>query len=176
MGGANLVGEFYAVFAATMRDVGTPVLARYFFERMFERVGDDCRIVIVRVADHTAAAALLTQHGDTVEIPWAGNLRRFRPAAANMRLYWECLKYAVETRHRRFDFGRSTVDSGTYHFKAQWGARPVALHWLYPLQSAGSVMATQERPVLKLARFVWGKLPVPAATRLAASFSAGLPW
>jgi hypothetical protein len=52
-GGADLVAEFYAVFSETMRDLGTPVLPLRFFERMFERVGDDCRIVIVRLAGRT---------------------------------------------------------------------------------------------------------------------------
>lgn len=175
-GGADLVAEFYAVFAETMRDVGTPVLARRFFERMFERVGDDCRIVIVRLAGRTAAAALLTKHRQTIEVPWAGSLRQFRSAAANMRLYWECLKHAIESGHRRFDFGRSTVDSGPWHFKRQWGAQPMQLHWHYPLERRIPVAATQDSALFRAARVVWRHLPLPVATRLATRMSAGLPW
>jgi len=175
-GGVELVGEFYGVFAETMRDLGTPAYPRRFFELMFDRVGVDCRIVIVRLGGQTAAAALLTHHRATVEIPWAGSLRRFRTAAVNMRLYWECLRHTVESRYSRFDFGRSTVGSGTYRFKQQWGAHPVPLYWYYPLEPAGLMTPAHQGRLTTAARAVWCRLPVPFATRLAASFSGGLPW
>jgi FemAB-related protein (PEP-CTERM system-associated) len=175
-GGAELLAEFYGVFAETMRDLGTPVLARRFFEEMFRRVGGDCRIVIVRLAGQAAAAAVLTMHRGTVEIPWAGNRRQFRATSVNMRLYWECLQHAIEGGYRRFDFGRSTIDSGTYRFKRQWGAKPVQLHWLYPLEPASSVTAGREGALFGAARAIWRRLPVPIATALAVRFSSGLPW
>ena len=37
--------------------------------------------------------------------------------------------------YRTFDFGRSTPDEGTFHFKKQWGAAP-PLHWEYWLAAA----------------------------------------
>lgn len=175
-GGAELLDEFYGVFAETMRDLGTPVQSRRFFESMLDRVGSDCQIVTVRLAGRTAAAALLTRHRQTVEIPWAGSLREFRPAAANMRLYWECLKFAVESGSRYFDFGRSTVDSGTWRFKLQWGARPVPLYWYYPLVPEDVVLAPREGRLLEMARAAWRRLPVSLASFMAARFSAGLPW
>ncbi len=175
-GGAELIADFYRVFAETMRDLGTPVYPRRFFELMFDRVGADCRIVIVRLAGEPAAAAVLTHGRDTVEIPWAGSLRRFRPAAVNMRLYWECLRHAVESRGLRFDFGRSTIGSGTYRFKQQWGADPVPLYWYYPLAPAGPMAQARQGRLITSARAVWRRLPVSLATRLAAGFSGGLPW
>lgn len=175
-GGAELIADFYPVFAETMRDLGTPVYPRRFFELMFDRVGADCRIVIVRLAGEPAAVAVLTHGRDTVEIPWAGSLRRFRPAAVNMRLYWECLRHAVESRRLRFDFGRSTIGSGTYRFKQQWGADPVPLYWYYPLEAGGLLGPANQGPLLGFARAAWQRLPVSLATRLAARFSGGLPW
>ncbi len=50
-----------------------------------------------------------------------------------MLLYWNFLKYASGNGYARFDFGRSTANEGTYKFKAQWGAKPVPLHWSYIL-------------------------------------------
>lgn len=176
-GGVDLVPEFYAIFAETMRDLGTPVLPPRFFTQMFERVGGDCHVLIVRLGGRSAAAALLTRNRGVMEIPWAGNLRQFRSAAANMRLYWECLRYAIETGHRRFDFGRSTVDSGTYRFKQQWGAQPRQLHWHYPLLAAeGEMTSRQYGSLVRAARAVWRHLPVPVATGLGTRLSAGLPW
>jgi hypothetical protein len=93
-----------------------------------------------------------------------------------MRLYWECLRHAVESRHKRFDFGRSTIDGGTYRFKQQWGAIPVPLYWYYPLETRGRLWPANQGQLQKAARAAWRRLPVPFATRIAASFSGGLPW
>jgi hypothetical protein len=46
-----------------------------------------------------------------------------------MLLYWETIRTACLEGHRRFEFGRSTRDSGTYRFKVQWGAREEPLFW-----------------------------------------------
>jgi lipid II:glycine glycyltransferase (peptidoglycan interpeptide bridge formation enzyme) len=48
-----------------------------------------------------------------------------------MLLYWEALKLAIATGDKLFDFGRCTIDSGTYRFKNQWGAQACQLHWDY---------------------------------------------
>jgi len=39
------------------------------------------------------------------------------------------LKYSIESGYRFFDFGRSTVNEGTYKFKLQWGAQSEPLFW-----------------------------------------------
>src|SRR5207245_9031035 len=44
-------------------------------------------------------------------------------------LYWETLKAACADGVGRFDFGRSSRNSGTYRFKVQWGAREEPLYW-----------------------------------------------
>jgi hypothetical protein len=44
-------------------------------------------------------------------------------------MYWHMLEQACLAGAKVFRFGRSTPDSGTYHFKKQWGAEPVKLYW-----------------------------------------------
>jgi FemAB-related protein (PEP-CTERM system-associated) len=176
IGGRELVSEFYALFAETMRDLGTPAYPRRFFETMFDQVGVDCTIVIVRLNGDPAAAAVLTRFRDVTEIPWAANRQKYRPAAANMRLYWECLCHAIRNGSRQFDFGRSTRDSGTHRFKLQWGGQTIPMYWLYPLLPADSIVNAAPGRAMAAARRIWRHLPVPIATHLGASFSAGLPW
>ena len=175
-GGRKLVNEFYALFAETMRDLGTPAYPRRFFEKMFDHVGADCTILIVRLGEDPAAGAVLTRFRDVTEIPWAANRQKYRSAAANMRLYWECLVHAIGTGSRSFDFGRSTRDSGTHRFKLQWGGQTVPMYWHYPLLPAGSATDAESGRAMTAARQIWQHLPLPIATRLGASFSAGLPW
>ena len=174
-GGAELVAEFYGIFAATMRDLGTPVHPRRFFEVLIERLASDCTVVVVRLRGRAAAAAWLTHFRDRTEIPWAASLRERRTSSVNMRLYWECLLQAMQRGSRVFDFGRSTVDSGTYRFKLQWGGEARPLFWAYPLLPTGAATGGHGR-LAQAAQSLWSRMPLPLANRLGPLTSPGLPW
>ena len=66
---------------------------------------------------------------DRLVVPWAACLKEYFAFCPNMLLYWETLRHACVDGFRRFDFGRSTRDSGTYRFKRQWGAEEEPLFW-----------------------------------------------
>lgn len=174
-GGVELVDEFYPVFAATMRDLGTPVYPKRFFAEMLRELAADCTVVVVRLRGRPAAGALLTHRRDRTEIPWAASLRELRATSVNMRLYWECLTHAIERGARVFDFGRSTVDAGTYRFKLQWGAVPRPLYWIYPLEPADLPAGGRNR-LAERAQAAWSRLPRPVANALGPLISPGLPW
>ncbi|PZN26053.1 MAG: FemAB family PEP-CTERM system-associated protein, partial [Proteobacteria bacterium] len=129
VGGAALLDDFYDVFAHNMRDLGTPVYPRRFFAAILERFPDHCRLVVVYRAGTPAAAGFVVLYNGRAEIPWAACRAEAKPLGFNMRLYWEVLDLAVREGCTSFDFGRSTVDAGTYRFKKQWGAQPVQLYW-----------------------------------------------
>lgn len=175
-GGAELVDEFHGVFAETMRDLGTPVLPRHFFHRVLARLRDDCTLIVVRIADRPAAAALLTHYRERTEIPWAASRSSLRATGVNMRLYWECLQYAMQRGSTIFDFGRSTAGSGTYRFKLQWGARPRPLYWIYPLQPVATAQTASHPEQTGLVQRVWSRLPLSVANRIGPLISPGLPW
>jgi serine/alanine adding enzyme len=81
-----------------------------------------------------------------------------------MLLYWAMLEYACEQGYKKFDFGRSTVDEGTYRFKEQWGAKPVPLYW-YRFGRDGQVgsgAATNGRMMSRASEY-WKRLPVPVS-------------
>jgi FemAB-related protein (PEP-CTERM system-associated) len=163
-GGADLVPDFYRVFARNMRDLGTPVYAQSFFRRITEQLPDRARIAVVYLQDRPVAAGFTLRHGDRLEIPWASSLREWNRVGVNMQLYWSVLKDAIESGVRQFDFGRSSVDAGTYKFKAQWGAKPRQLYWHYWLKP-GQPMPnlTPNSPKYALAIRAWQRLPVPVA-------------
>jgi FemAB-related protein (PEP-CTERM system-associated) len=175
-GGAELIDEFYPVFAATMRDLGTPVYPRRFFHELLTSLGSDCTVVVVRLGGRPAAAALLTHFRDRTEIPWAASLHELRGTSVNMRLYWECLTHAIGRGSRIFDFGRSTVDAGTYRFKLQWGGQPRPLHWIYPLEPSATAPAKGRSGVVLRAQAAWTRLPRSVANLIGPWISPGLPW
>jgi hypothetical protein len=64
----------------------------------------------------------------------------------------------------RFDFGRSKLASGPYHFKKLWGAEPKPLTYRYKLINASSPPDVNPNNP-KFAGFVslWRRLPLPVA-------------
>jgi FemAB-related protein (PEP-CTERM system-associated) len=138
-GGAELVNDFYDVFASNMRDLGTPVYSKRFFSEALRLFATATRIHLVRAGEVTVAAAISMRHRDTLLIPWASSLRNYRQHCPNMLLYWTMLEHATATGVRTFDFGRSSPESGTHHFKLQWGATATPLHWEYLLLTRSAV-------------------------------------
>jgi serine/alanine adding enzyme len=175
-GGEELLDSFYAVFAENMRDLGTPVYPRRFFSAILQTLGERARIALVHLKGSPVAAALLITHRGTTEIPWASSLRRVNGIGVNMYLYWSVLEFAVQQGSAVFDFGRSTLDSGTFRFKKQWGAEPLQLHWHYWLKGGGELpRLNPSNPKYRLAVAAWQKLPLPVANWLGPHLVKHLP-
>jgi len=167
IGGREELDEFYTVFATNMRDLGTPVFPRTFFEHVLELFPDAARLCIIARGGVPAAAAFLLAYRDTLEIPWASALRMQKQSAPNMLLYWRSIQFASERGYRRLDLGRSTRDSGTYRFKRQWGAVPTPQYWYYWLAHPGSAPDPgPDNPRYAIAVRLWRRLPLRIANTL----------
>ncbi|MEM7610326.1 MAG: FemAB family XrtA/PEP-CTERM system-associated protein [Pseudomonadota bacterium] len=176
VGGGELVPLFYQVFARNMRDLGTPVYCQSFFTAICEMFPNDTKIVAITIAGQPAAAAFLIGHRGQLEIPWASTVRDYNRISINMLLYWEVLRFAIEAGYQHFDFGRSTVDAGTYRFKKQWGAEPRPLYWHYWLRDGGELPQLNPRNTkYQLAIKAWQKLPLPVANFLGPRIVRNLP-
>src|SRR5262249_44811223 len=114
LGGSEKLEEFYGPFAVNMRDLGSPVHSLTFFEKIFESFGSSARVVLVRKSDCTVGGLIALKFKDTLAVPWASSLRQYLALCPNVLLYWETLRAACAEGFTRFDFGRSTRDSGTY--------------------------------------------------------------
>jgi FemAB-related protein (PEP-CTERM system-associated) len=164
IGGKELLPEFYSVFSRNMRDLGTPVYGRNFFDTIMRVFPNDTWIVTVMLKSQPLAAALLCGFRTMVEIPWASSDRRFNHLAPNMLLYSGALEYACRKGFTVFDFGRTTPESGTYKFKAQWGAKTVPLSWKYWMASGEELPDVSPRnPKYQLAVQLWQRLPLSVA-------------
>lgn len=176
VGGEELLSDFYRVFSINMRDLGTPVYSKHFFANILRAFPETARLVCVRHNGKPVSAAFLIGHGDMLEIPWASTLREANPFNMNMLLYREILGFAVNSGYMFFDFGRSTIDAGTYHFKKQWGAVPVQHYWHYWLPDGGELPALKpDSPKFKLLVSCWQRLPVTISRLLGPHIVKSLP-
>jgi serine/alanine adding enzyme len=170
IGHLELLQPFYEVFARNMRDLGTPVYSRRFFEEVLTTFPDAARVFVVTSGSRPVAASIVHWHRDRIEVPWASAIRDFNPLCANVFLYWQMLRFACDRRFRTFDFGRSTPGGGTYRFKEQWGAAPAELVWEY-WTAAGVPIPDRspDNPRVALAVKAWQHLPMPLANALGPS-------
>lgn len=175
-GGGELLPDFYTVFARNMRDLGTPVYSRRLFSEVLVAFPGRARVVVVRKDGAPVAAALTFRTGTTVEVPWASSLREFNHLCPNHLMYWRAIESAVAAGCGTFDFGRSTPGEGTYKFKSQWGAEPVALHWEYPYLEHGVV--PDQGPTnakFHMAIALWKRCPLWLANALGPRIVRGIP-
>jgi serine/alanine adding enzyme len=175
-GSIELVPEFYKVFARNMRDLGTPVYPREFFELILETFPQAASIILLRLNQEPVAAMFMVGFKTRLEMPWVSSVREFNRLMVNMLLYWEALELAIEQGYTFFDFGRSTLDSGTYRFKKQWGATEVPLYWHYWLPDGTQLpQLTPHNPKYRLAIKIWQNLPLSFANWLGPRIIKNLP-
>jgi FemAB-related protein (PEP-CTERM system-associated) len=175
VGGAELLPDFYAVFARNMRDLGTPVYSRSFFAEVMDAFPERARVHVVRLNRQAVGAGLSFRTGTTIEVPWASSIRDYLALCPNHLLYWGVLEFATEGGCALLDFGRSTPGEGTFKFKEQWGAHPVSLHWEYPWVGGGIPNVHPTNPRFSAAVSVWKKLPLAAATWIGPRLARGIP-
>jgi FemAB-related protein (PEP-CTERM system-associated) len=162
------VDRFYEVFCTNMRDLGSPVHARGWFEEVLRSYRENAALALVCFEDKPIGGGILLFNGGGASIPWASTLRSHNHLAPNMLLYWGLLKLACDRGCRTFDFGRSTPEEGTYRFKAQWGARPAPLHWATLAAGDSGVVFEASNPsrLRETAADLWKRLPLPVANCL----------
>ena len=175
MGSHDLLDDFYSIFSVNMRDLGTPVFPRGLFRSILSEFGADAELCLVKNGGNPIAGALLVHTNETTEVPSASSLRSWNPTGANMFMYRQLLSRAIQRKSRSFDFGRSTVDSGTYKFKAQWGAKPHPAVWQYYIRKGSAdEMRPDSARNQKLIK-IWQKLPVWLTRIIGPPIVRGIP-
>jgi FemAB-related protein (PEP-CTERM system-associated) len=164
-GGHDSLAAFYDTFAERMHDLGSPVHGFPFLRHAVDAFGPLARVALVKKSQAAIGGLVALRFKDRVVVPWASCLKEHFTLCPNMLLYWEAIKTASSEGCTRFDFGRSTRGSGTYHFKRQWGAEEEPLWW-YRIPLTGGRMHTDAPAASgadRLAR-MWQRLPL-AVTR-----------
>ncbi len=171
---AGLAGEedegverFYAVYTHNVHRHGTPALPRHYFRLLREAFGRDCSVLSV-AKDGTVVSSVLSFHFRNEILPYyAGDLPAARELAANDFKYWELMRRSAEAGYTLFDYGRSKLDTGPYHFKKNWGFTPQPLYYEYDLVRAAAVPEVNPlNPKYRLFIAAWRHLPLPVATAL----------
>ncbi len=165
----------YAVYAASVRNLGTPVFPRALFAEILDAFGGAADILTVRHDGRPVASVLSLYHRGSVMPFWGGGTPAARSLRANDRMYFELMRHARQRGCNRFDFGRSKTGSGPYHFKRNWGFEPEQLAyatWAPPGAPVRDASPSSPRLARQIA--LWQKLPLGVANRLGPWIARGL--
>lgn len=165
----------YAVYAESVRNLGTPVFPRSLFDAMLERFGEDADILTIRHRGEAVASVLSFCHRSAVLPYWGGGTFAARALRANERMYFELMLHARRKGCESFDFGRSKTGSGPYSYKKNWGFEPQPLtyaRWTAPGQTPRDIDPTSNAYSAKIA--LWKRLPLAVANRIGPHIAKGL--
>lgn len=173
--GARDRAAHYAVYAESVRNLGTPVFPRRLFAAVLDALGDDADVLTVWHRGAPVASVLSLYHGGAVMPYWGGGTHDARRLRANDRMYYELMLHARRRGCDRFDFGRSKTGSGAYDFKRNWGFEPEPLGyaaWTAPGAPVRDADPTSAKHSARIA--LWKRLPLPLANLIGPHIARGL--
>tara|TARA_B100001971_G_C18244534_1_gene573292 strand:+ start:878 stop:1900 length:1023 start_codon:yes stop_codon:yes gene_type:complete len=109
------------VYVKSMHRLGTPHHSWDFFYRLIKLFPTDKGFITVWHNDHLIAGMLYVVVNDIFYDIAANSLKEYNALCPNNLLYWEAMKIAMDLKCKKFDFGRSTINTGVFNFKQQWG-------------------------------------------------------
>ncbi|HBS34287.1 MAG TPA: FemAB family PEP-CTERM system-associated protein [Parvularcula sp.] len=161
------VDDFYAVYSAALRNLGTPAMPKKFLRLLKEKFGDDADIALVERNGEPVAGLFSFWRRDRVMPYYIGGGEAGRSMRAYDYLYYSLMRRAVARGVRLFDFGRSKIGSTHSQTKTFWGfeGKPLVYH-VALIRATEPPNVNPNNP--KFARFVemWKKLPLPVANFL----------
>lgn len=163
----------YAVYAESVRNLGTPVFPKALFDAALDGLDGD--ILTIRHERRPIASVLSFYHDGSVMPYWGGGTSDARRLRANDRMYYELMLHARRRGCTRFDFGRSKTGSGAWAFKKNWGfeAEPLSYaSWSAPGCEVRDADPTSDKHAARIA--LWKRLPLPVANRLGPWIARGL--
>lgn len=161
------VGLLHSIYAESVRNLGTPVFSRRYFEILKAAFGDDMDVVTILDKDKPVASVLNFYHRGEVLPYYGGGTTEARSVAGNDFMYWEVMRRAAARGCERFDFGRSKVGTGAFSFKKNWGFTAQPLFHRFHLKDGSSIPDHNPlNPKYRLFIAGWKRLPLAVANRL----------
>lgn len=172
--------DFYAAYAAHMRDLGTPVFGADMFDAIVSHLGRRrLRLYIVTHKGRLIGGMMCIVNGRRWTDYYAIVRRVADAEFANYLLYWHVIRDASLHGVERLDLGRSTPDSNVHLFKRKWrGTDLEVLYHFYlrpgvPSHNLGLGRQKQDKGLLQRC---WSTLPLFVSNHLGPLIRKQLPF
>ncbi|MFC6669030.1 FemAB family XrtA/PEP-CTERM system-associated protein [Marinobacterium aestuariivivens] len=167
--------RFFHIYSTSVRNLGTPVFSRRFFKALQAVFKHDCEVLSVHHQGRPVCSLMSFYFRDEVLPYYGGGLPESRSLKSMDFMYWDLMQRATTRGIGIYDFGRSKIDSGPYHYKRHWGFVPEPLCYEYHL-----VRATQlpnhspSNPKYRYFIKLWQRLPLWLTQQLGPYLSKNL--
>lgn len=161
------VDDFFALYSLNVRNLGTPVFSRKFFQELMSEFGPDCEILTVTVDGKPVSSVMSFYYRDAVMPYFTGSHVEARRLGSNDLMYWHVMRRAIDKGYRVFDFGRSKEGTGPFSFKKNWGFAPEPIIHEFCLKDGTEMPDLNPlNPKYALMVAAWKRLPLPLANFL----------
>ena len=161
------VRVLHRIYAESVRNLGTPVFSRRYFQILLDVFGDAADIVTILDQDSAIASVMNFYFRNEVLPYYGGGSAAARGRAGNDFLYWETMRRAADRGLGLFDFGRSKIGTGSFAFKHNWGFEPEKLHYRFRLKPGEVIPELNPlNPKYRMFIAAWKHLPLPVANLL----------
>ena len=159
------VERFFEIYADSVHRHGTPALPKRYFHLLKKTFGDDCEVLSIISPSGKPVSSVLTFYFRNEVLPYyAGDHLEARDIAANDFKYWDLMQRAAARGCNLFDYGRSKIGTGPYHFKKNWGFEPAPLNYEYQLHRATKVPDMNPlNPKYRMFIKAWQTMPLSMA-------------
>ncbi len=157
----NNIDSFYYAYSNSVRNLGTPVFSKKYFQELINQFKDQCRILTIYKEDKIISSVMSFYYKDEVLPYYGGGASIARQLYANDFMYWELMRRSSQENIRVFNYGRSKINTGSYRFKKHWGFEPLPLHYQYKLLNSDDIPdLSPANPKYKMAINLWKHLPL----------------
>jgi len=157
----NSIDRLYRAYSESVRNLGTPVFSKKYFQALKDVFADQCEVLTVEHNGHPIASVMSFYFKDEILPYYGGGTDLARELKGNDFMYWEVMRRAVEKGIKVFDYGRSKIGTGSYSFKKNWGFTPQPLFYeFYLVKSKAIPDINPLNPKFRLFIAAWKRLPL----------------
>lgn len=156
----ELLDSLYHLIAANYHRLGTPVFSKNYFRLILDTFPHNCSILLISHQGVDLSGVMTFYYQDKVIPYYSGAVSGSNQLAANDFLYWALMCESSRRGCRVFDFGRSKINTGPYHFKRHWGFEPKRLEYQYWLNTLSEMpYISPANPKYQRRIELWRKIP-----------------
>lgn len=161
------VDRLYDALLSCKRNLGTPFFGRRYLQAIKAEFADKAEILTVLKDRQTICSVMSFRFRDEILPYYGGGGVAARQYYGNDFMYWAVMEKACLEGVRVFDYGRSTVGTGSYRFKKHWGFEPEPLAYEFYLRRQQEVPhLNPANAKYRLLIDTWKRLPLGVAGML----------
>ena len=156
------VDTAFEVYSESVRNLGTPVFPKKYFQQLRDVFGDQLDVLTVESEGQAVSSVLSFYYKGIVMPYYGGGVEAARGLKSNDYMYYKLMCSAKSEREcSTFDFGRSKDDSGAYKYKRTWGMEPQPMYYKFYLAKSDELPnLSPNNPKYQFFINLWKKLPV----------------